>query len=87
MVEVVRLVWQVRQTNQYYHSCSALRVISSQGLRKKLLRRGTGNSLQLLSMPFSDLRESVEEEVYMYMNCVLQFYELTHASVLKILAL
>ena len=38
-------------------------------------------------MPFSDLRESVEEEVYMYMNCVLQFYELTHASVLKILAL
>lgn len=29
-------------------------------------------------MPFSDLRESVEEEVHVYMNFVLQFCKLTH---------
>ena len=60
---------------------SVLHVISFQGLRKKLLRRGTGNSLQLLSMPFSDLRESVEEEVYMIY--VLQLCVLSHVSIPK----
>ncbi|KAJ7390212.1 hypothetical protein OS493_026722 [Desmophyllum pertusum] len=34
----------------------------TKGLRKNLLRRGPGNSLQLLTMPFSVLRENVEEE-------------------------
>ncbi|RMX48371.1 hypothetical protein pdam_00016308 [Pocillopora damicornis] len=36
--------------------------LESKGLKKKLFRRGTGNLLQLLSVPFSVLRESVEEE-------------------------
>ncbi|XP_022801966.1 chromosome transmission fidelity protein 18 homolog [Stylophora pistillata] len=36
--------------------------LESKGLKKKLSRRGTGNSLQLLTVPFSVLRESVEEE-------------------------
>lgn len=36
--------------------------LESKGLKRKLSRRGTGNSLQLLSVPFSVLRESVEEE-------------------------
>lgn len=43
-------------------------VMYFQGLRKNLLRRGPGNSLQLLTMPFSVLRENVEEEVHELCN-------------------
>ena len=45
-----------------------------QASKKKLFRRGPGNSLQLLSVPFSVLREHVEEEVCLCNWTVIYFF-------------